>query len=70
MYQSPGALYLNAAHHQTEALREADHRRLVRDAQEAAESSHQPATGHAFQRRVVALAMALIPPAGVGVVLI
>jgi hypothetical protein len=70
MYQSPGALYLNAAHHQSEALREANHHRLVREAQEAAESSHQPATGHAFQRRIVALAMALVATAGVAILLI
>ncbi len=70
MYQSPGALYLNAAHHQSEALREADHRRLVREAHDAAEANHQPATGSHFQRRVVAMAMALIATAGVAIVLI
>jgi hypothetical protein len=70
MYQSPGALYLNAAHHQSEALREAKHQRLVREAQDAAEPSHQPATGHAFQRRAVALAMALLTTAGVAILLI
>lgn len=70
MYQSPGALYLNAAHHQSEALREADHRRLVREAQDALGTSHQPATGHTFQRRVVAVAMALIATAGVATLVI
>jgi hypothetical protein len=70
MYQSPGALYLNAAHHQSEAHREAANRRLVREAQDAAEANHEPATGSHFQRRIVALAMALLTAIGAGVLLI
>ena len=70
MYQSPGALHLNAAHYQGEALREAAHHRLVHEAQAAAEANHEPATGHTFQRRVVALAMAIVATVAVAVVLI
>ena len=64
MYQHPQALHLNADYLQHEMLRDAESRRLVREAR--GESHH----GHGidfspFQRRVVALAVAILSVVGV-----
>ena len=64
MYQHPHALYLNAAHQQQEAQREAAHRRLVDEAHEAEAANHtsNPVT---IQRRMVAMAVALVTVLGI-----
>lgn len=63
MYQHPHALHLNADYLQREALREARNRRLVHEAQEHEEDRGMAASP--FQRRLVALAVALVTVLGV-----
>lgn len=63
MYQHPQALHLNANYLQDKAQREADNRRLVRLARSGADE--QPAGPSPFQRRMVALAMALLTILGI-----
>jgi hypothetical protein len=64
MYQHPQALHLNADYLQHEMLRDADNRRLAR---EARAESHEGRGFDVspFQRRMVALAVALLSVAGV-----
>ncbi len=62
MYQHPAALDLNSSHYQREALREAAQRRLVHEAEEA--TPLHTAVVH-FQRRMVAIAVALVTILGV-----
>lgn len=63
MYQHPRSLDLNASHFQREALRDAENRRLVAQAHAASESDHV-ARGATFQRRMVAMAVALVTVLG------
>ena len=64
MYQHPQALHLNADYLQHEALRDAENRRLVREAR--GESRERGLLDLSpFQRRMVALAVALLSVAGV-----
>jgi hypothetical protein len=64
MYQHPQALHLNADYLQHELLRDAEARRLVRRA--SAESHEGRGLDFSpFQRRMVALAVALLSVVGV-----
>lgn len=63
MYQHPQALHLNADYLQREALRDAQNRRLVHEAQEHGEDDR--VLPSPLQRRMVALAVALVTILGV-----
>lgn len=63
MYQHPAALDFNANHYQAEALRGAAHRRLVHEFEDA--TPGHTSAAH-FQRRMVAIAVALLTILGVG----
>jgi hypothetical protein len=63
MYQHPHSLDLNASHYQQEALRDAANRRLVAEAQAASETDHV-SHGATLQRRMVAMAVALVTVLG------
>lgn len=69
MYQHPAALDLNASYYQHEALREAENRRLVRQAKTSDQHDHHPMhIEHRLvtaQRRMVVVAMALVTVLGV-----
>ena len=63
MYQHPQALSINASYMQEEALRYAEARRLAHEAQSEADDGR---VGHSpFQRRLVAVAVALVTILGV-----
>ena len=63
MYQHPQALSMNASYHQQEAQREAAHRRLVEQAHEA-EAANHTSNPVSIQRRMVAMAVALVTVLG------
>ncbi|HLB44902.1 MAG TPA: hypothetical protein VJK49_05900 [Candidatus Limnocylindrales bacterium] len=63
MYQHPQALSLNAEYYQHEALRDAEARRLAH--QGLTESDDRRVGPSPFQRRVVALAVAIVTLLGV-----
>jgi len=67
MYQHPAALDLNASHYRHEAMLEARNRRLVHEAQSAPDQ-HTDSTSP-FQRRLVAVAVALVTVLGVVVLI-
>ena len=69
MYQHPQALSMNASYQQQEALRDADHRRLVEQAHEA-EAAHHTSNPSSLQRRMVAMAVALVTVLGLVVLAI
>lgn len=62
MYQHPAALDLNASYYQHEALREARNRQLVHEAEEA---TPQHTSAVRFQRRMFAIAVALVTILGI-----
>ncbi len=64
MYQHPQALHLNADYLQHELLRDAEARRLVRQASSEAHEG-RGFDFSPFQRRMVALAVALLSVMGV-----
>jgi hypothetical protein len=72
MYQHPAALDLNASHYQREALNEAKLRRLAHEARDAEQSGHTADSlgGASLQRRMVAVAMALVTVLGIAVLVI
>jgi hypothetical protein len=61
MYQHPQALHLNADHFQREALRDAEARRLVHG---HSDDEDERVLSSTFQRRMVALAVALVTVLG------
>ena len=63
MYQHPQALFMNADHYQREALRDADARRLA--GQGRSQATDDRVGPQPFQRRLVALAVALVTVLGV-----
>jgi hypothetical protein len=65
MYQHPQALFLNSDYLQHEALRDAEARRLVRQGRSQTDADDRVAGPSPFQRRMVALAVALVTVLGV-----
>ena len=63
MYQHPQALHLNADHFQREMLRDAEARRLAHGSQSYDENERFDV--RSFQRRLVAVAVALVTVLGI-----